>query len=254
MLFESGKLEKMTLRVIEYPDGSRPEVSDNKVYTVQVNPATYTVGKSIQYQNQQPAGSEESTAAFRSSGPSTLQFEIVFDGTGVIENVSGVGGVPLMGAIASALTKDEEFNVYEQIVLFEQIVYRLDGETHQPNKVQIFWGSLQFEGALTSINYTYSLFQPDGMPLRAKANCSFQGTKTAEQIALEANLNSPDLTHLREIREGDSLPLLAQQIYGNANLYLEVARVNKLVNFRRLKAGTRIALPPIDKAEKRGKQ
>lgn len=250
MLFEQGKLEKMTLRVIEYADGSRPEVSEDKSFTVQVNPASYSLTKRIHYQNTRPAGSQESTASFNNSGPSTMQFEIVFDGTGVIENASLLDEIPLSGTIASAFAEDEEFNVDEQIQKFEQIVYELDGTVHQPNKVQIFWGKLQFEGALSSINYSYTLFQPDGSPLRAKANCTFQGTRTGEQIALEENLNSPDLTHLHEIKEGDNLPLLAQKVYGNSALYLEIARVNKLINFRRLQAGTRIILPPIEKRSK----
>ena len=250
MLFEQGKLEKMTLRVIEYADGSRPEVSEDKFFTVQVNPASYSLGKRIQYQNQRPVGSQESTATFNNSGPSTLQFEVTFDATGVVQNASLVDEIPIAGAIASAFSEDEEFSIDEQVSKFEEIIYKLDGDNHQPNKVQIFWGNLQFEGALTSINYSYTLFQPDGTPLRVKANCSFQGTKTGEQIALEENLASADLTHLHEIKEGDTLPLLAQRIYGNSGLYLEIARVNKLVNFRRLQAGTRIALPPIDKSAK----
>jgi len=250
MLFEQGKLEKMTLRVIEYADGSRPEVSEDKAYTVQVNPASYSLGKRINYQNTRPPGSQESTATFNNSGPSTLQFEIVFDGTGVIDTASLLDEIPLAGAIASAFAEDEEFHVDEQILKFEEIVYKLDGEIHQPNKVQIFWGKLQFEGALSSINYSYTLFQPDGSPLRAKANCTFQGTKTGEQIALEENLSSSDLTHLHEVKEGDNLPLLAQKVYGNSELYLEIARVNKLINFRRLQAGTRVSLPPIEKKSK----
>jgi len=249
MLFEQGKLEKMTFWVIEYADGSRPEVSD-KAYTAQVNPASYSLNKRINYQNNPPAGSQETTAAFNNSGPSTLQFEIVFDGTGVIDTASLLDEIPLAGAIASAFAEDEEFNVYEQILKFEKIVYELDGKIHQPNKVQILWGKLQFEGALSSINYSYTLFEPDGSPLRAKANCTFQGTKTAKQIALEANKGSPDLTHLRAIKEGDSLPLLAQKVYGNSELYLEIARVNNLINFRRLQAGTRVSLPPIEKRSK----
>jgi hypothetical protein len=250
MLFELGKLEKMTLRVIEYADGSRPEVSEDKAFTVQVNPASYSLSKRINYQTAQPMGSQESTATFSSSSPSTLQFEIVFDGTGVIDTASLLDEIPLVGAIASAFSEDEELTVYEQILKFEEIVYKLDGDIHQPNKVQIFWGTLQFEGGLSSINYSYTLFQPDGSPLRAKANCTFQGTKTAEQIALEENLSSPDLTHVREIKEGDTLPLLAQKIYGNSELYLEIARINKLINFRRLRAGTRVSLPPIEKGRK----
>lgn len=249
MLFELGKLEKMEFRFIEYADGSRPVVPIDP-YFVQVNPASYSLNKRINYQTVAPMGSQESTANYNNSGPTTLQFELVFDGTGVIDTASLLDEIPLAGAIASAFSEDKELTVYEQILKFENIVYQLDGEIHQPNKVQILWGKLQFEGALVSINYSYTLFQPDGSPLRAKANCTFQGTKTAEQIAREMNLGSPDLTHVREISEGDTLPLLAQKIYGNPELYLEIARVNKLINFRRLQAGTRVALPPIEKGRK----
>jgi nucleoid-associated protein YgaU len=52
------------------------------------------------------------------------------------------------------------------------------------------------------------------------------------------------------VREGDNLPLLTYRIYGNAELYLEVARVNKLINFRRLRVGSRVAFPPVDKESK----
>ena len=50
----------------------------------------------------------------------------------------------------------------------------------------------------------------------------------------------------RDVRDGDSLPVLAYEIYGNPELYLEVARVNKLVNFRKLRSATRVAFPPVE--------
>jgi hypothetical protein len=248
VLFEQGKLEKMTLKVIEYADGSRPEVDEDKSYTVQVNPASYSLNKQTNYQRQRPPGSQESTQQFQHSGPTTLSFEITFDGTGVINTQSVLDEIPVVGAVASLFSEEEPFDVDDQIKQFEEIVYRFDGEIHQPHKVKIFWGKLTFEGAITTISYSYTLFNPDGTPLRAKANCTFVGTRTAEQIAQEENRSSPDLTHLREFQEGDSLPLLAHQVYGNPELYLELARVNKLVNFRRIQAGRRIVLPPIDKS------
>jgi hypothetical protein len=247
VLFDQGQLEKMTLRALEYDSDGIPSEVPDKSFTVQVNPASYTLNKTIAYENQQSQGSQETTANFRSSGPTTIQFDITFDATGVIKAEGALDGVPLVGAIASLFSEDEELTVNDQIATFEEIVYTLDGINHRPNPVRIIWGEFSFDGALSSVNYSYTLFQPDGTPLRAKATCSFQTSRSGEENALEANLSSPDLTHIREIKEGDTLPLLAQKIYGNPELYLEIARVNQLIDFRRLKAGTRVSLPPIDK-------
>ena len=106
-----------------------------------------------------------------------------------------------------------------------------------------------------------------GLPLRADARsttASRCSSRTARRCARSRNArsasrfptpsserrdndSSPDLTHLRDVRDGDTLPLLAYDIYGNAQLYLEVARVNKLVNFRRLRSASRLSFPPLDK-------
>jgi nucleoid-associated protein YgaU len=58
-------------------------------------------------------------------------------------------------------------------------------------------------------------------------------------------LSSPDLTHSVQVKDGDLLPLLTSQIYKDQNYYLQVAKVNKLKNFRKLKAGTTLVFPPI---------
>jgi nucleoid-associated protein YgaU len=60
---------------------------------------------------------------------------------------------------------------------------------------------------------------------------------------------SPDLTHLRVIRDGEKLQDHVVSIYGDAGLYLEVARVNRLVNFRRLTTGQTLVFPPVNKSD-----
>jgi len=251
MFFEEGQLKKMTLTVLEYAEG-RPQTDDSRKYTVQVNPATFSLNKQIRYQRNNPPGNQESTQRHAASGPTTLSFEIIFDGTGVITNASTLDQIPAVGAIASMLSGEESFDVATQLKDFEKVVYWYDGQIHQPNKVKIAWGDgLSFEGALTSLSYNYNLFSPDGKPLRAKANCSFVKTVSPQQQAQEQNDTSPDLTHVREFKDGDTLPLLAHRIYGKPELYLEVARVNKLINFRRIEAGQKIMLPPIEKSANR---
>lgn len=248
MFFEEGELRKLTITVLEYSEG-RPQTDDSRHYTVQVNPATLSLNKQIRYQRNEPPGNQESTQRHVASGPSTLSFEIIFDGTGVVTNASTLDQIPAVGAIASMISGEETFDVAEQIENFENVVYWYDGQIHQPNKVRLAWGEgLSFDGALTSISYSYTLFKPDGAPLRAKANCSFVKTVSPQQQAQEQSDTSPDLTHVRDFKDGDTLPLIAHRIYGKPELYLEVARVNKLINFRRIKAGQKIILPPIDKS------
>ena len=162
MFFEEGQLKKLTITVLEYSEG-RPQTNDSRQYTVQVNPATFSLNKQIRYQTNEPQGNQESSQRHTASGPSTLSFEIIFDGTGVVTNASTLDQIPAVGAIASLISGDETFDVTKQVEDFEKVIYWYDRQIHQPNKVKIVWGDgLSFEGALTSISYSYTLFSPDG--------------------------------------------------------------------------------------------
>ena len=59
--------------------------------------------------------------------------------------------------------------------------------------------------------------------------------------------HSADLTHVRLVKAGDTLPRLCDEIYGEPRMYLEVARANDLDHFRALQPGMRIAFPPLEK-------
>jgi nucleoid-associated protein YgaU len=95
------------------------------------------------------------------------------------------------------------------------------------------------------MNITFKLFKPDGTPLRAVAKAKFKGFVEDNLRIAKENNNSPDLTHVRIVKEGDTLPLMTFRIYGDSEYYLEIAKVNKLPNFRKLKAGQKIIFPPI---------
>jgi hypothetical protein len=253
MLFDQGKLEKMTIRAFRTrKPGEAPQVSDNPedTYVVQVNPSSYTLSHALHYTYNQGQGFSSSEAVYSKSEPIVLKFDFLFDGTGVVPPPSELGDNPLVGAIASALFEDKAFKVMDEIQKFNRLVYKVDGKIHRPRPVLLVWGSLVFPCVLTTANYSFTLFKPDGTPLRAVASCSFRESVPVAQRIRAENRTSPDLTHLREVQEGDSLPLLTDSIYGNAELYLEVARVNKLINFRRLRVGSRVAFPPVDKESK----
>ena len=251
MLFDQGKLEKLTLRAFKPsadPD-QPPQVSDapEDTYTVQVNPTSYTLGRLLNYTYNRGQGFSAGEAVYSDSPPVSLNFEFLFDGTGVVPKPSTLGDVPLVGAIASALSPDEPFVVMDEIEKFNGLVYEFVGEIHRPRQLLLVWGSLVLPCVLTSLDYRFTLFKQDGTPLRAVAACAFCESRPDAERVRRNNASSPDLTHLRQVREGDTLPALAHEIYGDAGLYLEVARVNKLVNFRRLRPASRVFFPPLDK-------
>lgn len=236
-----GQLHKLKLKAYSDPD-CKNEKPDGE-FTVQVNPETYTVTQSIEYNVQQAQGTSAATLPYVRSGPQNMEFEFIFDGTGVIPK----NGVPFGSTIPGLAEKP---NIIEAITKFKKVVYDYDGAKHEPPYIKIYWGTLLFKCRLTNLAITYKLFNADGTPIRAIAKCTFNGTITDDlRVALE-NRQSPDLTHLRTVKQGDTLPLMTYRIYNDESLYLEIARVNNLTNFRELKPGMQLFFPPIDKIVK----
>jgi len=248
MLFDKGKLEKLTLRPMKIGKGKEPpQVSEKpeEWYVAQVNPSSYSLNHLITYTYQRGQGFSKSEAVFNDAPPINLSFEFLFDGTGVVPRPADLGDIPLVGAIASALSKPKPFVVMDEIKKFNRLVYDYDSPTHRPRPLLLVWGTLVFACVLSSVTYRFTLFNPDGTPLRAIANCSFCESIPKNLKELLENKNSPDLTHLREVRDGDTLPAMAHDIYGRPELYLQVAQANRLVNFRRLRQASRVAFPPV---------
>jgi hypothetical protein len=223
-------------------------------YVVLVNPETYAINYKVNLNKKEVQGIAGSNPSFINIVPATLQFDFLFDATGVIPKPSALGAlseVPLIGAVAGAISglisPPEEYDVMKEIATLNNIVFTYSGTQHSPKKVQLLWGKLIFSGKLTSLNFNFKLFKPDGTPLRAVATAVFIGAIADNLRVKTQNDSSPDLTHIRQVQDGDTLPLMTYRIYGDASYYLEVARVNNLVNFRNLKAGDRIKFPPLAK-------
>lgn len=94
---------------------------------------------------------------------------------------------------------------------------------------------------------TYTLFTPEGVPLRAMVKMSFVEFVSAEKAEKLANNHSPDMSHLVTLKAGDSVARLCQKIYGDSCLADEVAGVNGLCGFRHVKPGTTLLFPHLRK-------
>ena len=199
-------------------------------FEVMLNPSSYKQTQTIRYNKKQAQGDVEPDPNFRAVNPRKVNFSIIIDGTGVVNlPIPGVGSP----------------DVKTQIDQLNKIVYKYDGDRHEPNHVRLLWGSLKFYGRLESMTINYKLFSPRGKPLRAEVAMTFVSFLTGREENLITNDRSPDMTHIVEVKAGDTLPLMCSRIYGNGAYYKQVARINNITDFRSIKPGTTIHFPPI---------
>lgn len=209
-------------------------------FFVQVNPETFVRNYSISYRDDAAPGKDGTQAQYNHTEPQTMDVDFVLDATGVLP----ANGIPEPSDFIKDLAP---FEMKARIALLKHVVYNFVGDTHEPPFVKLTWAGETFRCRLQSLNITYKLFQPDGTPLRAAIKCSFKEYIPNNENAAVTLATSPDLTHIRTVKDGDSLPLMCHNIYGNESLYLQVASVNNLVDFRNLKAGQQLFFPPIEK-------
>ncbi len=228
----AGALEKLKIVAFAKDDFTGPPVG---AFVAFFNPKSYKLTNSHTYDESEEAGKSLPRQIYKKTASRSLTFNFMLDGTGV------TGPQSISSELSSVPT---ELWVQTQLRLFQTLT-GFNGLTHQPAFLIINWGTLVFTGVMESYDVDYQLFNSAGIPLRALITANFKEHTTDSLAGKLARLSSPDLTHTRIVKAGDTLPLMCKEIYDDESYYLEVAKANKLLNFRRLKEGDEIVFPPI---------
>jgi nucleoid-associated protein YgaU len=212
------------LTIEAYTDGNFR--TQTGTYKAMLNPAKISESLNIDYTSTQAQGKSAPDKKYSKTPAPTMTLELVFDGTGVVD--------------------PSRTNLTQELQDFRKLVYKYNGKTHRPNFLKIKWGNgFNYQCRLSSLSIEYTLFSPGGAPLRAKASLNLTAFRSTMQIQAEDNKSSPDMTHELEVKAGDTLPDMCRQVYGDEGYFVQVARHNKLYNYRRLQPGTTIQFPPL---------
>lgn len=258
MAFQRGQLSKMT--IIFFSDLKSPGVKGIPFHPM-YNPESYVLNHTIDYDKTPLPVIGTAEQKFLRIAPKSLDLELFFDGTNTSpSNLSGLG---------IDLGKVPDFNsVVAQVELFLTLGARITSggpikttsigstpevktspkgpsEVHRPLYMMIVWGTFLMTGVLEKASVTYTMFNPEGIPIRAKMNITVAESFDAALENKGKKPESPDLSKAILVKEGDTLPDLCFQEYGDSALYMQVAEVNKLKNFRKLTPGTELLFPPI---------
>lgn len=142
-------------------------------------------------------------------------------------------------------TSDTLEDVREKYVNKIRGLMNIQSELHAPPVVKLIWDKDIFRGVLESLNTTYTLFRPDGVPLRAKLAISLKEYRTVEEQVKERPKNSPDVEKSYTVVRGDSLTGIAFKLYRDASLWREIAKANQIRDPRRLQPGTALSIPKL---------
>jgi LysM repeat protein len=221
-----GKLEK--LKILAFKDSAFTKPAIPPTFPVLVNPESYALNYTIEYNTEAAQGNNGTTARYTRHSPEEFSCDLWFDNTGILD------GIPRP-------------DVYLETEAFKKFLLDIESETHEPRHFMVIWGKMIFKGRVTGLNIEYKLFKSDGTPIRAMAKVTFKGSfDDVLRLAL-ANLLSPDLTHQVVVKAGDTLSNLCYERYGSPRYAPQIARVNRLTNYRNLQTGQALFFPPFDK-------
>jgi hypothetical protein len=217
------------MKITGYTDNEFQSAFSGDPYIVMINPDSLKWQRIIEYNEQQSPDSSAASQKYKSTPSEKLNFDIVIDCTGIVDS--------------------DRTDMPTEMKALKQIVYSYNGDIHRPNFVKIQWGKdIIFKGVLTSFDTSYTLFKPNGSPLRAKISLAFDNYISPSTVAKMEDKHSPDVTHLVNVVQGMTLPQMCRSVWNDDAYYVQVARYNKLNKFRHLKVD-KLIFPPISQTE-----
>lgn len=203
---------------------------------VEFNPTEYTLTKGAQIAEIGVYGIDSPILQFVRGQNEKLNLDLFFDTTTGTDVTTTDTNWDAPGIDVRTLTGP-----------FYQLV-KIQPRTHAPPRILFVWGSLKFHAIVESVTQKFTLFNSNGVPLRATLTLSFREYKSLEEQVAELKLESSDHSKRRVVRQGDTLNRLAAEEYGDPREWWRIAEHNDNVisNPRRLRPGTELIIPPLD--------
>lgn len=121
----------------------------------------------------------------------------------------------------------------------------INPETHAPPVVIFTWGSLSFTCVLAKVSQRFIMFRPDGVPVRARLQVTFNEFTNADLEAKEVKRETVDFSQLYVVGQGETLSGIAARVYRNSALWRPIALRNQVENPMALTVGQRLLIPRL---------
>ena len=211
-------------------DGSAP-------FDVLFNPTEFSISKSNEWKYEKVTGTTFTPPSFGGGNPRELTLNLMLDASllGKTQHVRGI--------------TDDLFKMME-------VPGGSQGgsSTAAPPFITFTWGTdTTFKSVCTSLTVAYKLFRPNGDPIRADVKMTLKQAEPASTASSTgANRGTNPTTRanaghgVHTVKDGDSLPSIAYDAYGDATTWRAIADANGIENPLHLKRGRALSLPRLE--------
>lgn len=119
----------------------------------------------------------------------------------------------------------------------------IDSELHAPPVCQFIWGKFLFQCIIEQITKKFTMFLPEGIPVRATLSVTLKEYRDVDIQIKETDKHSAGLTKTRVITRGESLWSIAAREYGTPADWRLIAEANDIDNPRILYPGQKLTIP-----------
>ncbi|MEO6527547.1 MAG: peptidoglycan-binding protein [Gemmatimonadaceae bacterium] len=214
--------------VIKTLDGEKIEVK------CLFNPKEYTFAKTNSWPQDKKAAANTPVLNFGGGNPATLNMDLLFD--------------TYQNARHGSQSKDVRTayinDLWKMMFVDKSLAEKKKNKQGRPPKVQFSWGKAwSFEAVMTSLSVTFTLFLPDGTPVRASAKVAFQQIQDTKELPQNPTSGGTGGERVRTVEEGDRLDLIAHEEYGDTAQWRLIAEANGISHPRDLRPGIVLVIP-----------
>jgi hypothetical protein len=203
---------------------------------VYFNPTEYSISKSNEWKYEKVTGTPFTPPQFGGGNPRELTMSLLLD--------------------ASLLGKDAHVrDVTNSLFRMMEVGggSGAGGADAAPPFMKFRWGTeTTFKSVCTQLTVAYKLFRPNGDPIRADVKMTLKQAEPASTASSNgANQGQNPTTRanaghgVHTVKDGDSLPSIAYEAYGDATVWRAIADANGIENPLHLRRGRSLSLPRI---------
>ncbi|HEX2224157.1 MAG TPA: contractile injection system protein, VgrG/Pvc8 family [Thermoanaerobaculia bacterium] len=199
--------------------------SEQISFSVLFNPSQITLDKSAAWDSPPVVGRNAAEAQFRYGNPYTLAVDLLFD------------------------TYELGTDVRVHTRQFSDLLM-IRGDRKQPPRCKLEWGSHDFNGyhwVLERLSQRFTLFLPDGTPVRATLGCSFKQSQSADEEQEEVSKAS-QVDQVVDLPSGQTLAHVASKLLGDPRAWPLIAKANNILNPLRVRPGRKLFIPALGAA------
>mgnify|MGYP003542548668 FL=1 len=148
-----GGHKKINFRAFKNNAFEEKDAISHAEYAAMINPASITRTLNVVNNKKGSRGSAHSDGQWMGLESETLNFDLIFDGTGLVD--------------------PSRTDIDQEIDKFLKVVYICPETNNEASFVEIVYGKLNVLCKLQSMSINYQLFDREGHPVRAKLSCSF---------------------------------------------------------------------------------